>query len=192
MNDPFCCHFKSSIILLGSCLLFHHQSIHAFVPAILTRNYPFYLTSTVSDGQIDFFFPLPDGEDEYYMDPLDLCLSQRANKFARFLSFLNGDETDTKETTNSQDEEAIQCFIVNYGQVENEGATPEVHCTSNVEEFTWFHGYDLDDLVNTQDFPSLLLTECVDGASPRGLPEWECKVQEDIDVNEDDWDGWGI
>jgi len=200
MTHPFSFHPKSSILLLCGCLLSHDQSVHAFVPASLPRNYPFYLTSTVSDGQIDFFFPLPNDEDEHYMDPLDLYLSQRANKFARFLSFLD-DETDTKETTNSQDaqreeasyeEEAIQCFIVNYDQVENEGATPEVYCTPNVEEFAWFNGLDKNNLVNTQDFPSLILFECVDSASPRGVPEWECKVQEDDGINEDDRDGWGI
>jgi len=130
------------------------------------------------------------------MDPLDLYPSQGAKTFARFLSFLDCDKPDAEEIANSREDEGeadIQCFIVNYGQVESEGATPEVHCTSNVEEFTWFHGYDLDDLVNVKDLPSLSLTECVDGASPRGLPEWECEVQEGVDiVNEDDWDGWGI
>lgn len=73
------------------------------------------------------------------------------------------------------DEKVIQCFIVNAFEVDEEGAFPEVVCTPEPDEYAWFNGLSREamqpaDGVYGQDF-----LECVEGHSPRGVPEWECK-----------------
>lgn len=75
-----------------------------------------------------------------------------------------------------QQEQEMQCFIVNFDMVEEDGEIPEVFCTSEPEEFAWFHGKNMKDLKPTDIIKEEAFEECVEGASPRGLPEWECKV----------------
>jgi hypothetical protein len=78
-----------------------------------------------------------------------------------------------------QQEQALQCFVVNFDMVQEDGETPEVFCTSEPEEFAWFHGMDLQKLKSTDIIKDEAFQECVEGASPRGIPEWECKVGDD-------------
>ena len=77
-----------------------------------------------------------------------------------------------------EDEQAISCFIVNAFEVEEEGATPEIICTSKPEEYAWFNGIDEGDMKPTNAVVEGVV-ECVEGASPRGFPEWECKITGD-------------
>ena len=81
------------------------------------------------------------------------------------------------------DDDNVECFIVNYDMVEEEGETPEVVCTSKPDEFAWFNGLDKD---NIKKNPNNIIKdeaykECIEGSSPNGVPEWECTV------NDDDW-----
>jgi hypothetical protein len=69
---------------------------------------------------------------------------------------------------------AIECFIVNNELVQTEGDAPEVVCTSEPDEYAWFNGIDPEALKPTEGTEEGG-TECVEGASPRGIPEWECK-----------------
>lgn len=80
----------------------------------------------------------------------------------------------TRLASTIDDEQAIQCFIVNAFEVEEEGATPEIVCTPEPEEYAWFNGLDRNAMkvTNGETEDSL---ECVEGASPRGVPEWECR-----------------
>lgn len=145
------------------------------------------------------------------------------SKWSRFFSFLQArgrrDTTTTasaakqdntvsntkpnkkqEQRQESNDHDNIQCFIVNYDAVQNENAVAEIYCTSDVEEFAWYHGLSVDELVNTEDMPSLALdfSECVQGASHRGTPEWECKPEATDSKNDDegdnkkDWSNFGI
>lgn len=73
----------------------------------------------------------------------------------------------------AQQEQAIECFVVNSFQVDREGATPHVVCTSQPDEYAWYNGIERQDMVETDGaLPGAL--ECVQGASPRGFTEWEC------------------
>ena len=53
---------------------------------------------------------------------------------------------------------------------------PTVVCTNDPEEFAWFNGLDVEDLIPTDAGTSEQALECHEGASPRGIPEWECTV----------------
>eukprot|EP00977_Amphora_coffeiformis_P014169 scaffold3901_cov174-Amphora_coffeaeformis.AAC.7 len=79
------------------------------------------------------------------------------------------------DTANSSQENAISCFITNAFEVEQEGATPHVVCTSEPEEYAWMEGIDLVTLKPTDGIVEGAL-ECVEGASPRGTPQYECRV----------------
>ena len=68
----------------------------------------------------------------------------------------------------------IECYLVTDQAVVAEGDPPKVVCTSDPEEYAWFNGIDPKKLHKT-DVVSELSTECVEGASPRGIPEWECQ-----------------
>lgn len=69
-----------------------------------------------------------------------------------------------------------QCYIVNQELVETEGEQPEIVCTSSPKDYEWFNGLDVDALVPV-DGTSTEALECAEGASPRGIPEWECKLK---------------
>jgi hypothetical protein len=73
-----------------------------------------------------------------------------------------------------EDEKAVECFLVNDEDVVENGATPGVVCTSAPDEYAWFNGLDPEALLPTDDINEHAL-ECVEGASPRGIPEWECR-----------------
>jgi hypothetical protein len=81
----------------------------------------------------------------------------------------------TTTTLNSKPDDSIptECFIVNQEAVLLEGELPEVVCTNAPEEYAWFNGIDKKALIPT-DTTSEENLECVEKASPRGLPEWEC------------------
>jgi hypothetical protein len=83
--------------------------------------------------------------------------------------------TSTTTTLNSKPDDGIptECFIVNQEAVLMEGELPEVVCTNAPEDYAWFNGIDKEALVPT-DATSEENLECVEKASPRGLPEWEC------------------
>lgn len=82
------------------------------------------------------------------------------------------------------DDEAIQCFIVNAFEVEEEGAEPEIVCTPKPDEYAWFNGLDREDMKPANDASaSDDILECVEGASPRGVPEWECKKKREEDIS---------
>jgi hypothetical protein len=71
-----------------------------------------------------------------------------------------------------------QCYIVNQDLVETEGQEPEIVCTSAPEDYAWFNGLDVDALVPVDGTSaSSEALECAEGASPRGIPEWECKLK---------------
>ncbi len=72
------------------------------------------------------------------------------------------------------DDKALQCFIVNAFEVEEEGATPEIVCTPEPDDYAWFNGLDRESM-SPADGKYEDFLECVEGASPRGVPEWECK-----------------
>lgn len=80
----------------------------------------------------------------------------------------------TRLSSTVDDEKAIQCFIVNAFQVEEEGAIPEVICTPDPDDYAWFNGLDRETMLPADGHHDDFL-ECVEGASPRGVPEWECK-----------------
>jgi hypothetical protein len=63
--------------------------------------------------------------------------------------------------------------------VQEDGETPEVFCTSEQEEFAWFHGMDLQKLKSTDIIKDEAFQEWVEGASPRGILDWGCKVGDD-------------
>jgi hypothetical protein len=74
----------------------------------------------------------------------------------------------------TDDEKDVECFLVNDEDVVKNGATPGVVCTSEPDEFAWFNGLDSLALLPTDGMSEDAL-ECVEGASPRGIPEWECR-----------------
>eukprot|EP00978_Attheya_sp_CCMP212_P013553 scaffold34015_cov54-Attheya_sp.AAC.4 len=66
----------------------------------------------------------------------------------------------------------IECFVVND---ETEGQDPQVVCTSEPEEYAWFNGIKPSEMKPTDGVAQEGFNECVEGASPKGTPEWECK-----------------
>jgi hypothetical protein len=71
------------------------------------------------------------------------------------------------------DSKDVECYLVMDDEVKEEGSTPGVVCTPEPEDFAWFNGLDPEDLVPTDGIVDGAV-ECVEGASPRGVPEWEC------------------
>ena len=71
-----------------------------------------------------------------------------------------------------RDEEVVQCYVIE--DEDDEDEKPTVICTSEPEEYAWFNGIDEKKMKPT-DGTETGATECVEGASPRGTPEWECK-----------------
>ena len=72
------------------------------------------------------------------------------------------------------DEEVVQCYLIENEDDEEEDEKPSVVCTSEPEEYAWFNGIDEKKMKPT-DGTETGATECVEGASPRGTAEWECK-----------------
>ena len=79
-------------------------------------------------------------------------------------------------------EKAIQCFIVNAFEVDEEGAEPEIVCTPEPDEYAWFNGLEREHMKPAASAAaSDEYLECMEGASPRGVPEWECKKKKSTD-----------
>lgn len=100
--------------------------------------------------------------------------SPRTNSLARHLSAMAFMTKDGRDETEEAPAPPIECYLVTDQAVVAEGEPPKIVCTSEPEEYAWFNGIDPKKLHKT-DVVSELSTECVEGASPRGIPEWECK-----------------
>ena len=90
-------------------------------------------------------------------------------------SLLSMTEDETSETEKAA---VVECFLIeNEDEDTNESfemEEPTVVCTSEPEEYAWFNGIDEKKMKPTNGTETGA-TECVEGASPRGTPEWECK-----------------
>ena len=89
---------------------------------------------------------------------------------------LASDKTATEESANSDvlQETPIECYLVNEDEVVEEGAAPKVVCTSDPDEYAWMEGLDRNQMQPTDGVENMT-GQCVEGASPTGKPEWECK-----------------
>eukprot|EP00547_Thalassionema_nitzschioides_P007376 CAMPEP_0194200720 /NCGR_PEP_ID=MMETSP0156-20130528/1206_1 /TAXON_ID=33649 /ORGANISM="Thalassionema nitzschioides, Strain L26-B" /LENGTH=112 /DNA_ID=CAMNT_0038925753 /DNA_START=87 /DNA_END=425 /DNA_ORIENTATION=- len=68
----------------------------------------------------------------------------------------------------TREDEPIECYVTNNGDEKQ-----KVVCTSDPEGYAWFNGIDPEKMKPT-DGTSEGTTECVEGYSPKGIPEWEC------------------
>lgn len=101
----------------------------------------------------------------------------RANKIDALL--MSG-ETHFNEGAASNTED-VQCYLIEDDDDDQDGegagdlasSKPTVVCTSEPEEYAWFNGIDEKKMKPT-DGTDTGATECTEGASPRGTPEWEC------------------
>jgi hypothetical protein len=76
----------------------------------------------------------------------------------------------------SEGEHPIECFVVNDLEIQmGEEEVPLVVCTSEPDEYAWFNGIEREAMRPATEKDAELTTECVEGASPRGIEEWECK-----------------
>ena len=77
----------------------------------------------------------------------------------------------------------IECYIIdpevicddNGDCAVSDDEKPTVVCTSEPEEYAWFNGIDEERMHKTDGNVDIGATECVEGASPRGIEEWECQ-----------------
>ena len=92
-----------------------------------------------------------------------------------------GIKRSTALASSVDDEKVIQCFIVNAFEVDEEGAFPEVVCTPEPDEYAWFNGLSRESMRPADGINEGSL-ECVEGYSPRGVPEWECtkKITDEV------------
>ena len=82
--------------------------------------------------------------------------------------------TTTALASSVDDEKVMQCFIVNAFEVDEEGALPEIICTPEPDDYAWFNGLSREAMRPADGILSEDALECVEGYSPRGVPEWEC------------------
>jgi hypothetical protein len=74
----------------------------------------------------------------------------------------------------------MECYVVDEEEEEEVDGEitahekPRVVCTTEPDEYAWFNGVEREKLIPT-DGTETGATECVEGASPRGIPEWECE-----------------
>jgi len=95
---------------------------------------------------------------------------------------LPGPTFETRLAASVDKEKAVQCFIVNAFEVDEEGAEPEIVCTPEPDEYAWFNGLEREHMKPAQSVTaSGDFLECMEGASPRGIPEWECKKKTSAD-----------
>ena len=94
-------------------------------------------------------------------------------------------DTATATTTTSKDDDPAEhmydvpdhCYVIYPPHAHDaKEEPPTVVCTNDPEEFAWFNGLDVEDLIPTDAGTSEQALECHEGASPRGIPEWECTV----------------
>ena len=77
--------------------------------------------------------------------------------------------------------EDVQCYLIEDDDENQDGESggdlasekPTVVCTSEPEEYAWYNGLNENQMKPT-DGTDTGATECIEGASPRGTPEWEC------------------
>ena len=78
--------------------------------------------------------------------------------------------------------EDVQCYLIENDDDDDQGdesisdlasAKPTVVCTSEPEAYAWYNGLNENQMKPTDGTDSGA-TECIEGASPRGTPEWEC------------------
>jgi hypothetical protein len=75
------------------------------------------------------------------------------------------------------EDKPILCYLIQPTTTstdDNASGIPQIVCTSNPEEYAWFYGIDKEQLILTHGIHDAAL-QCVEGASPRGVPEWECE-----------------
>lgn len=96
------------------------------------------------------------------------------------LSRLHLTQRFAEEEVSVNEKEPIECYVVNDASVVIEGEAPVVVCTSEPEEYAWFNGLDPKAMRPTDGVEEGGV-ECVEGASPRGIPEWECKQKEEAE-----------
>ena len=105
--------------------------------------------------------------------------ARRTNNLVRLC--LSGEPHFNVEAASSNSED-VQCYLVENddddgqdgeggGAVSDAKAT--VVCTAEPEEYAWFNGID-EKKMRPTDGSETGATECIEGASPRGTPEWEC------------------
>jgi hypothetical protein len=99
---------------------------------------------------------------------------------------ISGSRFPTTTTTLSysvhDENKPMQCFLVVGTQQDDDEdddnnnliRSPRVICTSQPEEYAWFYGIDQENLVKTDGIHAHAHL-CVEGESPRGVPEWECQ-----------------
>ena len=78
--------------------------------------------------------------------------------------------------------EDVQCYLIENDDDDDQddessgdlaSAKPTVVCTSEPKEHAWYNGLDENQMKPTDGTDSGA-TQCIEGASPRGTPEWEC------------------
>lgn len=74
----------------------------------------------------------------------------------------------------ADDDDDVTCFIVNDEDIILDEAKPEVVCTSEPDDYAWFEGIERKKMRETDGTESGA-EECVETASYKGKPEWECK-----------------
>jgi hypothetical protein len=73
------------------------------------------------------------------------------------------------------EDKPILCYLIQTERNNNdEWIIPQFVCTSNPEEYAWFHGINEDRMILTDGVHDQAL-RCVEGESSRGVLEWECE-----------------
>jgi len=101
----------------------------------------------------------------------------RTNKIGPLL--MSGETHFNAEAASNTED--VQCYLIENDEDaqgdESSGdltsAKPTVVCTSEPEAYAWFNGLNENQMKPTDGTDSGA-TECIEGASPRGTPEWEC------------------
>ena len=93
--------------------------------------------------------------------------------------FMSGEtHFNVEAASNTED---VQCYLIEEDDENQDGESggdlasekPTVVCTSEPEEYAWYNGLNENQMKPT-DGTDTGATECIEGASPRGTPEWEC------------------
>ena len=100
----------------------------------------------------------------------------RTNKIGPLMS--GETHFNAEAASNTED---VQCYLIENdkdGQDDESSgdltsAKPTVVCTSEPEAYAWYNGLNANQMKPTDGNDSGA-TECIEGASPRGTPEWEC------------------
>eukprot|EP00587_Corethron_hystrix_P010366 CAMPEP_0113307758 /NCGR_PEP_ID=MMETSP0010_2-20120614/6478_1 /TAXON_ID=216773 ORGANISM="Corethron hystrix, Strain 308" /NCGR_SAMPLE_ID=MMETSP0010_2 /ASSEMBLY_ACC=CAM_ASM_000155 /LENGTH=135 /DNA_ID=CAMNT_0000162683 /DNA_START=196 /DNA_END=600 /DNA_ORIENTATION=- /assembly_acc=CAM_ASM_000155 len=82
----------------------------------------------------------------------------------------------TSDDKQKRNEENIECYVID-GMYIGPDREDQVVCTSEPEEYAWFNGIDPKALSKTEGAKTdgeigYDAMECVEGSSPRGIPEW--------------------